>query len=188
MAMLEPAKPAGQAATSSPRQSPRLGGVGWKFCQDVARRLGEMVTQIRRLILIQSCQTLCNPMDYSPPGSSVHGIFQATVPEWVAISSFRGYSQHRDWTCISWNGRQIPYHWAPGKPPQCNKLACCRVIKYSQVWPEHTDLVGVTACSSLSSSTSHTICTLVSEVGLSIPTFNCGSLCQLLLFVFCTPF
>ena len=35
MVILEPAKPAGQAAMSSPRQSPRLGGKGWKFCQDV---------------------------------------------------------------------------------------------------------------------------------------------------------
>ena len=34
----------------------------------------------------QSCQTLCDPMDFSPPGSSVHGIFQARVLEWVAIA------------------------------------------------------------------------------------------------------
>ena len=34
----------------------------------------------------QSCPTLCDPMDCSPPGSSVHGIFQARVVEWVAIS------------------------------------------------------------------------------------------------------
>ena len=36
--------------------------------------------------LLQSCQTLCNPMDSSPPGSSVHGILQARILEWVAIS------------------------------------------------------------------------------------------------------
>ena len=35
----------------------------------------------------QSCPTLCNPMDCSLPGSSVHGIFQARILEWVAISS-----------------------------------------------------------------------------------------------------
>ena len=35
----------------------------------------------------QSCPTICDPMDYSPPGSSVHGIFQARILEWVAISS-----------------------------------------------------------------------------------------------------
>ena len=37
----------------------------------------------------QSCLTLCNPMDCSPPGSSVHGIFQARILEWVAISFSR---------------------------------------------------------------------------------------------------
>ena len=40
----------------------------------------------------QSCPTLCNPMDCSPPGSSVHGIFQARVLEWVAISFSGGPS------------------------------------------------------------------------------------------------
>ena len=38
------------------------------------------------LLVTQSCQTLCNPMDCSLPGSSVHGIFQAIVMEWTAIS------------------------------------------------------------------------------------------------------
>ena len=37
----------------------------------------------------QSCLTLCDPMDCSPPGSSVHGIFQARILEWVAISFSR---------------------------------------------------------------------------------------------------
>ena len=44
---------------------------------------------------------LCGPLDYSPPGSSVHGIFQARILEWIAISSSRGSSQPRDQTCIS---------------------------------------------------------------------------------------
>ena len=89
----------------------------------------------------QSCLTLSDPMDCSPPGSSVHGIFQAGVLEWgaiafsgltlwdpinyslpgssvqdinlakildlVAISSSRGSSQPRDWTCNSCIGRWI---------------------------------------------------------------------------------
>ena len=38
----------------------------------------------------QSCPTLCNPMDYSPPGYSIHGIFQARVLKWVAISFSKG--------------------------------------------------------------------------------------------------
>ena len=45
---------------------------------------------------LQSCPTLCSPMDGSPPGSSVHGIFQARVLEWVAIAFSRGSSQPRD--------------------------------------------------------------------------------------------
>ena len=61
----------------------------------------------------QSCLTLCNPIDCSLPGSSDHGIFQATILEWVAISYSRGSSWPRDQTCVfclSWIGRQILYH------------------------------------------------------------------------------
>ena len=49
----------------------------------------------------QSCLTLCNPIDCSPPGSSVHGILQARILEWVAMSSSRGSSQPRDWNQFS---------------------------------------------------------------------------------------
>ena len=49
----------------------------------------------------QSCPTLCDPMDYSRLGSSVRGISQARVPEWVAISFSRGSSQPRDRTQVS---------------------------------------------------------------------------------------
>ena len=49
----------------------------------------------------QSCSTLCDPMDCSLPASSIHGIFQARVLEWVAISFFRRSSQPRDWTQVS---------------------------------------------------------------------------------------
>ena len=43
----------------------------------------------------QSCLTLCYPMDYSPPGSPVHGIFQARILEWIATSSSRGFLANR---------------------------------------------------------------------------------------------
>ena len=49
----------------------------------------------------KSCQSICDPMDCSPPGSSVHGISQARILEWVAISSSRGPSWSRDRTCVS---------------------------------------------------------------------------------------
>ena len=49
----------------------------------------------------QSCLTLCDPTDCSLPGSSIHGIFQARVLEWVAIPFSRGSSQPRDRTQVS---------------------------------------------------------------------------------------
>ena len=51
-------------------------------------------------------------MDYSPPGSSVHGISQARILEWVVIPFSRGSSWLRDRTRVSCVGRQILYHWA----------------------------------------------------------------------------
>ena len=51
--------------------------------------------------VIQSCPTLCDRMDCSLPGSSLHGILQARVLEWVAISFSRGSSQPRDQTQVS---------------------------------------------------------------------------------------
>ena len=53
---------------------------------------------------LQSSLTLCNPMDYSPPGPSVSGILQTIILEWVAMSSFRGSSWTRNITrssCVS---------------------------------------------------------------------------------------
>ena len=56
----------------------------------------------------QSCPSLCNPMDYSPPGSSVHGIFQARILEWVAIS-FSGDLPNPGIKHISHIGWQVLY-------------------------------------------------------------------------------
>ena len=63
----------------------------------------------------QLCLTLCNPMDCSLPGSSVHGILQARILEWVAISFSRRSSQLRDRkhvSCVSGISRWILYHCA----------------------------------------------------------------------------
>ena len=54
------------------------------------------------------CLTLCNPMDCT--GSSVHGIFQAKLLEWVAIPFSREFSQPGDWAHVSFTGRWILYH------------------------------------------------------------------------------
>ena len=53
-----------------------------------------------RFLVTQSCPTLCDPVDSRLPGSSVHGISQARILEWVAISFSRGSSQPRDQTSI----------------------------------------------------------------------------------------
>ena len=60
----------------------------------------------------KSCLTFCGPMDCSPPGSSVHGISQASILEWGAISFSRGSSRPRNWTWVSCTGRLILHHWA----------------------------------------------------------------------------
>ena len=63
----------------------------------------------------QSCLTLCDSMDYSLPGFSIHGIFQARILEWVAISFSRRTSRPRDWTHISHTvGRRFTI-WATGE-------------------------------------------------------------------------
>ena len=65
--------------------------------------------------------TLCDPMDCSPLGFSVHGIFQARIPEWVAICYSRVSSPPRDWrciSCVSCIGRQVLYHCATWEAPR----------------------------------------------------------------------
>ena len=54
------------------------------------------------VLFAQSCLTLCHSMDCSPPGSSLHGISQARILQWVAIPLSRGSSQLRDWTWVSY--------------------------------------------------------------------------------------
>ena len=60
----------------------------------------------------QLCPILCDRMNCSLPGSSILGISQARILEWVAISSSRGSSWSRDLTHVSCIARQILYHWA----------------------------------------------------------------------------
>ena len=70
--------------------------------------------------LLQSCPTACNSMDHSPPGSSVHRIFQGSTLEWGGMPSSKGSSQPRDWTCFSYvscTGRRdsLPLSYLLGK-------------------------------------------------------------------------
>ena len=59
-------------------------------------------------VCAQSCLTLCDLMDYNPPGSSVHGISHAGILEWVVISSSMKSSRPRNWTQVFCTGRLIP--------------------------------------------------------------------------------
>ena len=61
----------------------------------------ELIYHLTKVEVAQSCPTLCDPMDCSLPGSSVHGIFQTRVLEWVAISFSKGSSLPRDPTQVS---------------------------------------------------------------------------------------
>ena len=86
----------------------------------------------------QSCPTLCNPMDCSPPGSSVCGIFQARILEWVAIASSRGSSCPRDGTHVSCIGRQILYHcvtWEVPHPARARARAHARTHAHTHTHP-----------------------------------------------------
>ena len=59
---------------------------------------------------LQSCPTLCNPMDCSPQGSSFHGVLQIRILKWVGMPFLGGYSWPRDWTyvyLVSCTGRQV---------------------------------------------------------------------------------
>ena len=64
----------------------------WSYTQEVKVKESEVA---------QLCPVLCDPMDCSLPGSSVHGIFQARVLEWGAIAFSTGSSQPRDRTRVS---------------------------------------------------------------------------------------
>ena len=81
----------------------------------------------------QWCLTLCNPTDCSPPGSSDHGIFQARIIEWVAISSSRGSSRPRDQTYISCLVGRLFTPVPPGKSPSRLQFIKHYVSNYTQV-------------------------------------------------------
>ena len=76
--------------------------------------LGELIQLCACIAkLLQSCWTLLDPTDHSPPDSAVHRFLQPRILEWVAMLSSRGSSWPRDQTlvsCVSWSDRQILYH------------------------------------------------------------------------------
>ena len=97
-------------------ENPRDRGTWWAAVYGVAQSqtrltwLSSSSSSWSYYLSTKSCQTLWDSMDWSPPGSLVHGISQARTLEWVAISYSRG-SSPRDQTWVSCIDRQILYHW-----------------------------------------------------------------------------
>ena len=79
---------------------------------------------------LQSCLTLCVPMDSSLPGSSIQGILQATILGWVAMPSSRGSSPPRDQICISY----VLLHWQAGSlPPAPSGKPICELVQAIEI-------------------------------------------------------
>ena len=78
------------------------------------------------VLVAQSCLTLCNSMDCSPPGSSIHGILQARILEWVAILFFSRSSRPRDWTCVSCSA----WYSLPSEPGGKPTFHVCSYFQY----------------------------------------------------------
>ena len=88
---------------------------------------------------LQSCPTLCYPTDCSLPGSSIHGIFQARILQWVAISTSRGSSWPSDQTCISCISfivRQMLYHWAMRETKIIMNKKTCKLVYFNLFWKQ----------------------------------------------------
>ena len=86
------------------------------------------------LVTLSHIQIFCDPMDCSPPGSSVLGISQARILEWVAISFFRASSRLRDQIRISCLGRKILSHW--GTRHRSKRVENSRTLKGKWGWTD----------------------------------------------------
>ena len=81
------------------------------YCSSFAKLLSWSESESE---VTQSCPTLCDPVDCRPPGSSIHGILQARILEWVAISFSRGSSWPRDRTQVSHKQADVLTSEPPG--------------------------------------------------------------------------
>ena len=121
-------------------------GSDWQPCQQVRQLCTKLVQRNRHMysdvcavcvcvcVVAQSCPTLCNPMDCSPPGSSVHGILQESLVQWVAIPFSKGSSRPRDQTQVSfiagrfftiWTTREASEGRASNSPFKIFFRLCC---------------------------------------------------------------
>ena len=83
-----------------------------------------------KVLVAQLCLTPCNPMDYSPPGSSVHGIIQVRILDWAAIPFSRRSSQPTDRTWVSWIAGRFFIIWATREARKLFKAKGDRSVTY----------------------------------------------------------
>ena len=83
-----------------------------------------------RVLVTQSYPSLCDPMDCSPPGSSVHGILQARILEWIAIPLSMGSSWSRDWTWVSCIAGWFFTDWATREEYICLRIGAFIPFKF----------------------------------------------------------
>ena len=97
--------------------------INWHFHEELVNVVPYLYICLRAKLL-QSCLTLCDPMDCSPLGTSVHRILQARIVKWVVIPFSRGSSWPRNQTCVSCIGRWILYHWTTREAPLGLMILC----------------------------------------------------------------
>ena len=116
--------------------------------------LAPIISSCMQAQLLQSCLTLCSPMDCSPPGSSVHGILQVRILEWVVMPSSRGSSWPRNPTWVSCIAGRFFTHWATR---EVWSIICPRPIRNKWHSPDLNpeSLSSVTVPCSFSKSVSH---------------------------------
>ena len=100
-------------------------------------------------LVAKSCLTLCDPMDCSPPGSSVHGISQARIVEWDAIFFTRRSSQIRDQTCISCITGGFFTTESPGKPSNTSRIQLFIITTTTTILAPATVLFHLDYCPSI---------------------------------------
>ena len=102
--------------------------------------------------IAQSCPTLCNPTDCSPPGFSVHGILQARILEWVIVPFSKGSSQPRDQTQVSHIAGRLFTIWATREAlTSLMALHNCHLIRKIPLMTSHKISAHLISCTPLTS-------------------------------------
>ena len=86
-----------------------------------------------KVLVTQLCPNLCDPVDCSPPGSSVHGVSQAKILEWVVIPFSRGSSWPRNWTQVSLIVGSFFTIWATREAQRTWYLSVCNFVSFRNI-------------------------------------------------------